>query len=227
MLIISSFRGEQPGKEQKTFTVYINYDSYSIRAEVLKDPVNIHPHEGCTYYWYSSNDIRSTENGFDGKLLHGEYRSFYRDLNLKEQGAFSKGLKTGIWKTWFPGGKIHEIIQYKDGNKNGVMQTFSETGYLESETDYKNGKINGKEVLYKEGKQDTILKYKNGQPVAKKNKIKHHRPALHQRILLHRQKTNDTMPVKHPKDTTAKKPKSSKPPEKVTKSVTGRGTQSK
>lgn len=204
--VINFFRpGNEPGKESSTFTVYINYADYSVRAEVLREPSHIHPQEGCTYYWYSSNDIKSTENGFDGKLLHGQYKSFYRDLNLKEEGKFSHGLKTGIWKTWFTGGKIHEIIHYKNGNKNGVMQVFNTEGKLISETGYKNDKINGRQILYKDGKPDTVLKYRNNELVIKKKRIE-----------------KDSINVKtnrKPKGTLNGKRKSSNPVKKVMKNV--------
>src|ERR1041385_2738163 len=75
-------------EQSKTYIVYINYRDYSVHASVLFDNGKVHPKIGYTYYWYSDNDIKATDGGFDGKLLHGEYKSFYLDKNLKEQGNF-------------------------------------------------------------------------------------------------------------------------------------------
>jgi hypothetical protein len=146
-----------------TYTVYINYEDYSVRANVLYNSDKIKTKMFHTYYWYMNNDIKKTEGGFDGKLLHGEYKSFFRNLNLKEEGNFKYGLKDGIWKTWYLNGKIHELINYKNGLEQGQYKLFDEQGYLISETDFRNGKKNGKEVFYKENKTDSVIIYKNGQ----------------------------------------------------------------
>ncbi|MGL5890720.1 MAG: hypothetical protein ACRC3B_12585, partial [Bacteroidia bacterium] len=80
--------------QDKTYTVYLNFPAYSVRASVLHSNGKAKPREGYTYYWFASNSIQQTENGFDGKLLHGEYKAFYLNNALKESGEFSNGLKT-------------------------------------------------------------------------------------------------------------------------------------
>jgi len=47
------------------------------------------------YTWYGSNQIRMTQGGYSGRLLHGEYTSFTKTHHLLEQGAYGGGLKTG------------------------------------------------------------------------------------------------------------------------------------
>lgn len=67
------------------------------------------------YYWYSSNQIHSTEGGFSGRLLNGSYNEFYLSRNLKEQGAFDKGLKNGTWKEWAEDGQLIKTTRWKKG----------------------------------------------------------------------------------------------------------------
>lgn len=151
-------------EKSNTYTVYINYEEYSVRANVLNDAGRIHPKMGHTYYWYAENDIKNTQGGFDGKLLHGEYKSFYRNRNLREQGNFSHGLKEGVWKTWFVNGKIHEIMNYKNGLEQGAQEIFDEAGNIISRTNYRNGLMNGKMVSYHNGELDTTIVFRNGKP---------------------------------------------------------------
>jgi antitoxin component YwqK of YwqJK toxin-antitoxin module len=67
------------------------------------------------YYWYSANSIHSTQGGFSGKLLDGEYDEYYPDKGLKEQGLFKKGLKSGTWKDWNADGTLKAEANWKNG----------------------------------------------------------------------------------------------------------------
>ena len=163
----STNSGKEFSEEQsKTYIVYINYSDYSVHASVLFDSRKIHPKIGYNYYWYSDNDIKQTDGGFDGKLLHGEYKSFYLYKNLKEQGNFSYGLKQGLWKTWYDNGKIHELIHYKNSLEHGSYEKYDESGNLISKSNFKNGTRNGKMFFYQNGKIDSIVNYKNGKVIS-------------------------------------------------------------
>ncbi|WP_428330291.1 toxin-antitoxin system YwqK family antitoxin [Mucilaginibacter sp.] len=70
---------------------------------------------GLFYYWYSANAIHYTQGGFSGRLLNGLYTEYYSDKNLKEQGRFDKGLKTGPWKDWNDDGTIINVKNWKNG----------------------------------------------------------------------------------------------------------------
>lgn len=153
----------------KTYTVYINYPDYSVRADVLQEPGKIHLKQDRFYYWYSNNDIKKTQGAFDGKLLHGEYKSFYRNMNLKEQGRFSRGQKEGEWQSWFENGRIKERIHYRNGEQNGYDETYDSNGKIAARSDYRNGILHGKTILYGDQK-DSVVIYKRGQPIPPKIK---------------------------------------------------------
>ncbi|CAN5882498.1 hypothetical protein BH11BAC7_BH11BAC7_16650 [soil metagenome] len=145
-----------------TYMVYINYENYSVRANVLYDSKKVKTKMGRMYYWYINDDIKNTDGSFDGKLLHGEYKSFFRDMGLREQGSFNYGLKSGVWRSWFENGKIHEIINYQKGKEHGTQELYNEQGEIVSKIHYKNGMRQGKSIVYKNGKNDTVIIYKNG-----------------------------------------------------------------
>ena len=193
-------------ERSSTFTVYINFEDYSVRANVLYDADKVKTKMGHMYYWYVNNDIKKTDGSFDGKLLHGEYKSFFRNLNLREQGSFVYGLKDGTWKSWYLNGNIHEIINYKNGIENGALEIYDEQGIIVSKTNFKNGKKNGKMISYEKGKIDTIISYKHDQPDSPKPKKSH----LNSKNKKQKDTTkSETKKVIEAKDTIAKTPKSS------------------
>jgi antitoxin component YwqK of YwqJK toxin-antitoxin module len=86
-----------------------------IQAEII--PVNSAPaiKSDRFYYWYNDNSIHSSQGGFSGKLLNGLYEAYYLNHNLKEKGAFKKGLKNGIWKSWKEDGTLSQVANWKNG----------------------------------------------------------------------------------------------------------------
>jgi len=88
-----------------------------IVAEI--EPVSSDPaiKPNLLYYWYSANAVHTTQGGFSGKLLNGQYTEYYPDRNLKEQGEFKKGLKDGVWKSWNIDGTIAVTTTWKHGSE--------------------------------------------------------------------------------------------------------------
>ena len=167
---VFTVQGRDKDFQDKTYTVYLNFPSYSVRASVLHSNGKIKPREGFTYYWFASNAIQQTENGFDGKLLHGEYKAFYLDNALKEAGEFANGLKTGLWKSWHPNGKLSEETTYAKGRKHGDSKLYSPEGKLIQTAHYKNGKLHGTFTIFEADKK-VVTFYKRGnliEPKAKK-----------------------------------------------------------
>ena len=93
-----------------------------IVAEI--EPVSSNPSikQNLVYYWYSANIIHTTQGGFSGKLLNGQYNEYYPDKNLKEQGEFKNGLKNGIWKNWNDDGTLSALANWKHGSEITVKR---------------------------------------------------------------------------------------------------------
>ena len=115
LLFISSSLFAQKLPDMGINKVRITETDKTILVEI--NPVNntstIKP--GLFYYWYSANNIHSTQGGFSGKLLNGLYTEFYLNKNLKEQGIFKKGLKDGIWKSWNEDGTLSQTAKWRNG----------------------------------------------------------------------------------------------------------------
>lgn len=111
------------------------------------------------YYWFKSGDIQSSFGESGGHLLHKQYLKYYPNNDLAEKGNFNKGLKVGVWKSWYKDGTLREIINYINGSKNGSYKYYDENGNLELKGYFKNDKKHNKWINIKS--KDTIW-YKNG-----------------------------------------------------------------
>jgi hypothetical protein len=99
--------------------VRINEADQTILAEIGPAGSNPAVKPGLFYYWYSANTIHSSQGGFSGTLLNGQYTEYYLNKNLKQQGTFKKGLKDGAWKNWNEDGTLSQTATWK----KGVMAT--------------------------------------------------------------------------------------------------------
>lgn len=114
------------------------------------------------YYWYSNNQIKITQGGYSGKLLHGSYNEFYFNKNLKEQGRFEMGLKAGEWNSWNVQGILIEKTNFEKGVPHGNFYKYNGLGEVFEAGKYKNGSLDGKLTKYF-GKDSTVVNsYKKG-----------------------------------------------------------------
>ena len=111
-----------------------------IRANILTGEPEYKPSPYKRYFWYSKGIINSNIGGYGGKLLNGEYLAFINN-KLIEKGDFSKGLKSGIWQTWYLSGSYQKTINWKDGVLSGKYLNVAENGNIESVGFYKKGKF--------------------------------------------------------------------------------------
>lgn len=170
LLLTGSFAYGQFPDKKKTTVFYINKENTSIKAEVQNIRTAKTTDKNITYTWYASNKIMETQGGYEGKLLHGAYCSFYLSNNLREKGKFKNGVKHGEWISWYENGKIQEITQWKKGRKCSWYWLYNEYGELMLQAHFKKGMLNGKMISY-DGKNIISKKrYRNGKELIKKEK---------------------------------------------------------
>lgn len=156
---------------------YINFDDYTVKAEVLPAKTKVKVDPACTYAWYAFNKIMVTKGSYDGKLLHGVYKAFYLNNNLKEQGRYSKGLKSAKWIAWYDNGIVKETCYWKNGYKNGTNEFYNADGHIVKSMEYKDDLLNGEVKTFDRGELVALQKFKKGKeivkpPVQKKEKTK-------------------------------------------------------
>lgn len=147
--------------------IRISDNDKSILAELqtADDWVSVDPHK--TYYWYSSNAVHTTQGGYSGKLLNGSYTEYYLNKNLREQGTFKNGLKTGVWKSWNDQGGLLSFMTWQDGTKSGKFELLDDKGMVKTSGTYRSNLLDGIVKSYVSADSATVVKYKNGKVIAK------------------------------------------------------------
>lgn len=202
-------------ENMKQFNITVNYDDYTVKTQMLKQAKNIKVSNDLTYMWYSSQKIMETKGGFEGKLIHGYYTSFYLNNQLKEQGTIRYGLRNKKWKYWYPDGKLREVIHWKNGVKNGAYLLYNDYGQLMAKGNFKNDKLHKNFFTYgPDGKVIEKKKYKNGDEVieppkpTKSKKLKEKKPKEAKQDI-------EKKEPKKEKKKKEKKPKQTKTEEKI------------
>lgn len=139
------------------------------RYEFYTTQKTITPKINKNYFWFKGGIIHTATAGIAGELLHGGFLKMYHSNQLAEQGEFKKGLKKGLWKTWYENGNLSSIGTYTLGLKSGKFTYFSTTGEVVEKGKYKNDKKTGIWINYL--KKDTTF-YKNGNLFTKTKKSK-------------------------------------------------------
>lgn len=116
------------------------------------------------YYWFKGGAIHNSENGVAGELLNGAFEKFYLSNQLAEKGEFSRGLKVGQWRTWYPNGVLETTVYWNEGRKRGAYYHYSESAVLLEKGRYSAGKKQGQWINFVS--KDTIV-FDKGEKVVK------------------------------------------------------------
>lgn len=96
------------------------------------------------YHWYASQKVHNTQGGYSGKLLDGDYSSYYPNKQLARQGKYRKGLADGNWKEWRENQRLAKIEKWKNGYLSGKASLYDERGNLTESGTKKDGEWHGK-----------------------------------------------------------------------------------
>jgi hypothetical protein len=140
----------------------------NFRYEFYTTDKEVKPKADKIYYWFKGGLIHNAQAGTAGMLLNGPFVKMYHSNQLAEQGTFKNGLKTGLWKTWYPNGIVETTQKWGNGVKSGMFYHFDENGIMTEKGKYSSGRKQGKWVDLV--KNDTIS-YKNGILSVKKPKL--------------------------------------------------------
>lgn len=151
------------------YRVRINDTDKTILAQVSAFSDQPQARPALYYYWYASNMIHELQGGYSGKLLDGAYMEFYLNKNVKQQGIFRQGLKTGVWKDWDPDGVLRKSVTWSDGLKSGKFTVFKADGTLEQSGCYRHNLLDGKLMDYFSADSVHLTQYKKGKIVPLKS----------------------------------------------------------
>ena len=104
-------------------------------------------HEG-TLVEFAENGEELTRGEYYNGLREGEW--FYHVGDFKETGAYTLGMKNGVWKHYYQNGKLSFIGEYDEDQPKGKHLTYYETGVVKTKGKYKAGQKHGKWLTYNE-----------------------------------------------------------------------------
>lgn len=119
------------------------------------------------YYWFKGGLIHNAQAGFVGELLDDKFVKTYNSNQIAEQGTFRKGLKIGLWKTWYNNGIVATTQKWCNGLRSGAFYSYDEKGLLIEKGKFRKNEKHGVWIDYI--KKDTIV-YKKGVVFIKKIK---------------------------------------------------------
>jgi hypothetical protein len=139
---LMTFQGlGQDEPEILTRSVVISNPDSTVQAGILVNRSGQHLENDRLYFWYSADKINCNSGGYSGYLMNGKYSVFDSDHRMIEQGEFQNGLKTGIWKRWYPDGALLRLVSWKKGLKDGSVIEYGPDGNVISRMRYRKGRL--------------------------------------------------------------------------------------
>ncbi len=129
----------------ETRSVSVTNDSVKIYTNILIKHNKKDLKNELKYYWYSAYTIGENYGGYNGYLLHGNYRKVNTNSRLLEQGTFNQGLKDGEWKYWnikgelkkvenWNNGKLSEKTKRKDNESNPELNSINKSDSISADS---------------------------------------------------------------------------------------------
>ena len=75
----------------------------------------------------------------------GKVSTYWENDQLKEEGLYRGGVKSGLWKYWHSEGQLSSKGIFRNNLKTGVWIEFYDNGNKKMQTIYRNGLKNGKQ----------------------------------------------------------------------------------
>ena len=154
--------------EEITREVTVKEPGKIIRIHILidQDPIKVDLEK--KYTWFNKNTLKTTQGGYNGMLLQGEYKEMNEANDLLVKGKYKNGLKDGEWKEWYANGNLKTVYHWDEGTLEGEYMEFDASGATVKKGNFKKGELHGDIFTrYEDGTSKTI-KYKKGEPKPEK-----------------------------------------------------------
>jgi hypothetical protein len=123
-----------------------DFDGILLASGTFKDDSLRVPHGNFTYYDWITPGNNPVSESYD---IKGKERF------VAVTGRFLDGLQTGRWISFYPDGKMRQIVTYYKGIIHGAFQAFDQNGKTLAEGLYVSGKKQGTWMI-NGGKQENI-----------------------------------------------------------------------
>jgi antitoxin component YwqK of YwqJK toxin-antitoxin module len=148
----------------------VRIDSTDLSYEFHVTTETLKPKLSLTYFWFNSGRIHQNDGGYDGKLLHGEYKVTDLQQRLIIQGNFRMGRKWGTWYTWHTNGKLRSVTRYRPRDGRQTIEEYDAQGNWSRKGYIKNDLFTGRQ---QERIKDSsfVVTYKKGIRKERKNDV--------------------------------------------------------
>lgn len=150
-----------------TRTVVLKKDTLTIKVDVFVSAIQVDVYKNLLYYSYYNNELHQTQGAYSGHLAHGRYAIYGQQHDIQSLGYFDKGLKPGLWKTWYVGGQLKTLENWSYGQKRGIYEKYHPNGELDQKGIFKNNEMDGKWYSYDSDTIVNIQKWSKGIKVEK------------------------------------------------------------
>jgi hypothetical protein len=111
-----------------------DFDGVLLASGSFKDDSLRVPHGNFTYYAWITPENNTVNYGYE---IKGKERF------VSVTGKFVDGLQTGRWISFYPDGKMKQVVTYYKGIIHGAFQAFDQTGKMQVSGVYVSGKKQG------------------------------------------------------------------------------------
>ncbi len=122
-------------------SVRLSLPDRTIQAHVRNNHKAIVPLADREYFWCIGQRIMTTQGGFSGDLLDGNYQEFHPNGQLRTKGMLSNGLRTGAWSEWNEAGRLLRVVNWKHGQMHGDVLVMDPAKGETQRTRYKRGEL--------------------------------------------------------------------------------------
>lgn len=152
---------EQKGKYTKKGKLTGVWTWYHKNGEILREEsFRKGLEDGMLYEYYDDGTLITKGELIDG-LKDGPW--FYEMGDHKEEGSYSDGERKGVWKYYYPNGKINFTGKFVDGEKDGKHKYYYSSGKIKREEYYVMGIKQNRWTSYNEfGETLLTIDYKEG-----------------------------------------------------------------
>lgn len=85
----------------------------------------------------NQTDANGKKQGYWKIYGKDKKNSIYCDSCIVEKGQYLESRKSGVWKNFYPSGKLKSEIEYKNNRPNGLFKLYYENGIVEEEGTFK------------------------------------------------------------------------------------------
>lgn len=122
----------------KTFAQGVDYRQIETRDSLAYLKKATDPYTGQCYGYYE-NGQKGLRGAYTNGVRDGLWEYWYSNGQKKVEGKYKMGQKTGQWLYWYPSGQLRIKANYQNNEMDGTNIWYYENGQKKKEANFRNG----------------------------------------------------------------------------------------